>query len=325
VDSLLPAAYDRASRRLRLLHVPSNIPTASGDVLLQVHGIFRRHAFVVVALMSAEVSSGTGSLYHEETGGLPWPASSSGPLKFHHRPIGRNSPRRPGVPVAIDAPRKGGPPFLPATRDGFCSLSVPKWIGDVGAYSSIHGPLPWNRWQVGIFMPGPYRLDAYRGRIRGVLTPKPPTGRHGASAVRPRPSPWRRLIGWRPEIVHGPRSSSRRRNLVRRRGFLTRNRFGDHLDKSAFQTALKEPAGHFGYGSLLAERDAARAEGRWGCIGLANPTPTPPLCGLNWHRSRISFAPGMPHNTGTENLDDPDRCYLAGITAVFGIQSHGQA
>ena len=49
-------------------------------------------------------------------------------------------------------------------------------IGDVGAYSIY----PWTAGlepvQVVSFLPGPYRIANYRGRVRAVATAKAPTG-----------------------------------------------------------------------------------------------------------------------------------------------------
>ena len=65
------------------------------------------------------------------------------------------------------------------------------------------------------------------------------------------------------------------------------------------------------------KQKAARAAGRWVGIGIASYAE---LTGIG---SRISVAPGMPINTGTETatirIDS-----TGAVTAAFGIASHGQ-
>lgn len=62
--------------------------------------------------------------------------------------------------------------------------------GDIGAYSIY----PWTGAlepvQVVSFLPGPYRMEHYRGRVRGVLTPSRPPVPIAAWAGPPPPSPW---------------------------------------------------------------------------------------------------------------------------------------
>jgi len=110
---------------------------------------------------------------------------------------------------------------------------------------------------------------------------------------------------------------------MRRRGhqiaaeFPYRTASGIIWDKSAFQECLQGACDHVDYPDLLRQRDAARAEGRWVGIGLASYAE---LTGIG---SRISVAPGMPINTGTET--SVIRIDATGaVTAAFGIASHGQ-
>jgi carbon-monoxide dehydrogenase large subunit len=69
--------------------------------------------------------------------------------------------------------------------------------------------------------------------------------------------------------------------------------------------------------SLRAEQKEARAAGRWVGIGIACYAE---LTGIG---SRISVAPGMPINTGTETaivrIDS-----TGAVTAAFGVAAHGQ-
>jgi carbon-monoxide dehydrogenase large subunit len=109
----------------------------------------------------------------------------------------------------------------------------------------------------------------------------------------------------------------RRRNLVKDDEFPYRTATGIIWDKSAFMQCLEGACDYVDYPSLVRERDAARAEGRWVGIGLASYAE---LTGIG---SRISVAPGMPINTGTEtSIITVDA--TGGVTAAFGISSHGQ-
>jgi carbon-monoxide dehydrogenase large subunit len=49
-------------------------------------------------------------------------------------------------------------------------------IGDVGAYSIYPWTAALEPVQVVSFLPGPYRIEHYRGRVRAVATSKAPTG-----------------------------------------------------------------------------------------------------------------------------------------------------
>src|SRR6187549_424297 len=49
-------------------------------------------------------------------------------------------------------------------------------IGDVGAYSIYPWTAALEPVQVVSFLPGPYKIQHYRGRVRGVATCKPPMG-----------------------------------------------------------------------------------------------------------------------------------------------------
>jgi carbon-monoxide dehydrogenase large subunit len=88
-------------------------------------------------------------------------------------------------------------------------------------------------------------------------------------------------------------------------------------DKSGFQECLNAACTAIGYDSLRAKQKEARAAGRWLGIGIACYAE---LTGIG---SRISVAPGMPINTGTETaivrIDS-----TGAVTAAFGVAAHGQ-
>ena len=89
-------------------------------------------------------------------------------------------------------------------------------------------------------------------------------------------------------------------------------------DKSGFVECLDAACDDDRLRRRCARRQAeARAAGRWFGIGIASYAE---LTGIG---SRISVAPGMPINTGTETatirIDS-----TGAVTAAFGIASHGQ-
>jgi len=190
-------------------------------------------------------------------------------------------------------------------------------IGDIGAYSIY----PWTGAlepvQVVSFMPGPYRLENYQARVRGVVTPKAPTGPYRGVGRPAATFAMERLIDMAARRLGLDPAEMRRRNLITAAEFPYRSASGIIWDRSGFQECLQAACDKADYVALLRERDEAQAEGRWVGIGFASYAE---LTGIG---SRISVAPGMPINTGTETATI--RIDATGsITAAFGIASHGQ-
>ena len=67
-------------------------------------------------------------------------------------------------------------PSSASTRDGRTLALRADVIGDVGAYSIYPWTAALEPVQVVSFLPGPYRIEHYRGRVRAVATSKAPTG-----------------------------------------------------------------------------------------------------------------------------------------------------
>jgi carbon-monoxide dehydrogenase large subunit len=121
-----------------------------------------------------------------------------------------------------------------------------------------------------------------------------------------------------PNHLPRPRASAcRRRNLVAAEEFPYKVASGLVWDKSSFQECLDAACAAIGYEALRAKQAEARKAGRWVGVGIASYAE---LTGIG---SRISVAPGMPINTGTETANI--RIDSTGaITAAFGVASHGQ-
>jgi carbon-monoxide dehydrogenase large subunit len=190
-------------------------------------------------------------------------------------------------------------------------------VSDVGAYSIY----PWTAGiepvQVISFMPGPYRIACYQGRVRAVATPKAPTGPYRGVGRPTSTFAMERLVDLAAAALSIDPAELRRRNLVGPGEFPYRVASGLVWDRSGFQESLALALEASGYAAARTRQAQARREGRWVGIGLATYAE---LSGIG---SRISASPGMPINTGT------DTCTLeldstGSFRAAFGCASHGQ-
>jgi carbon-monoxide dehydrogenase large subunit len=190
-------------------------------------------------------------------------------------------------------------------------------IGDVGAYSIYPWTAALEPVQVVSFLPGPYRVPAYRGRVRAVATNKAPTGPYRGVGRPVAAFVTERLIDMAARKLGLDPVEIRRRNLVLPEEFPYRAASGIVWDRSGFIESLEGACAKIDYPALRAAQAKAHAEGRLYGIGLASYAE---LTGIG---SRISAAPGMPINTGTETatirLDS-----TGAVTGAFGISSHGQ-
>ncbi|MGO9630963.1 MAG: xanthine dehydrogenase family protein molybdopterin-binding subunit [Xanthobacteraceae bacterium] len=190
-------------------------------------------------------------------------------------------------------------------------------IGNVGAYSIYPWTAALEPVQVVSFLPGPYRIQHYRGRVQGVATSKPPTGPYRGVGRPISTFVMERLMDMAAVKLGIDPKEIRLRNLVAADELPYKVASGIVWDKSGFQGCLHAACDAIAYEALRAKQKRARAAGRWFGIGIACYAE---LTGIG---SRISVAPGMPINTGTETaiirIDS-----TGGITASFGVASHGQ-
>jgi carbon-monoxide dehydrogenase large subunit len=109
----------------------------------------------------------------------------------------------------------------------------------------------------------------------------------------------------------------RLKNFIQDHEFPYRIGSGIVWDRSSFTDCLLSACKAADYEGLRRRQAEARKAGRWFGIGIASYAE---LTGIG---SRISVAPGMPLNTGTETaklrIDT-----MGGVTASFGVASHGQ-
>ncbi len=190
-------------------------------------------------------------------------------------------------------------------------------IGDVGAYSIYPWTAALEPVQVVSFLPGPYRVQNYRGRVRGVATSKAPLGPYRGVGRPISTFVMERLIDMAAAKLKLDAKDIRLKNLIAAAELPYKVASGIVWDKSGFQECLHAACKAIGYDALRAQQKKARAAGRWTGIGIASYAE---LTGIG---SRISVAPGMPINTGTETAIV--RIDATGaVTASFGIASHGQ-
>jgi carbon-monoxide dehydrogenase large subunit len=190
-------------------------------------------------------------------------------------------------------------------------------IGDVGAYSIYPWTASLEPVQVVSFLPGPYRIQHYRGRVQGVATCKTPLGPYRGVGRPVSTFVMERLMDMAATRIGLDPKEIRLRNFVQPTEFPYKAASGIVWDKAAFHDGLNAACGALDYDALRTQQSQARAAGRWFGIGIACYAE---LTGIG---SRISVAPGMPINTGTET------CIMridstGGVTACFGIASHGQ-
>jgi carbon-monoxide dehydrogenase large subunit len=190
-------------------------------------------------------------------------------------------------------------------------------IGDVGAYSIYPWTAALEPVQVVSFLPGPYRVEHYRGRVRAVATSKAPTGPYRGVGRPTATFVMERLMDMAAARLSLDPREIRMRNLVSAAEQPYKVASGIVWDKSGFRECLNAACEAIGYDSLRARQKDALAQGRWFGIGLASYAE---LTGIG---SRISVAPGMPINTGTETavvrIDS-----TGAVTAAFGVAAHGQ-
>ncbi len=298
-----------AGRRALTLTSTTQIPGIVRDALaelLEMPG----HSVRVVAPDVGGGFGGKGSLYGEEVALAALSRKLELPLKWTSDRLEDLISTSQGFDELVEAE-------LGLTRDGAIMALNADVIGDIGAYSIY----PWTGVmepvQVVSFMPGPYRVPVYRGHVRAVSTCKAPTGPYRGVGRPISTFVMERLMDMAAERLGLDPVELRLRNLVRAEEFPYRVASGIVWDRSSFVESLEAACEAVDYAALRREQAVARAEGRLLGIGIATYAE---LTGIG---SRISAAPGMPINTGTESatvrIDS-----TGAVTANFGIASHGQ-
>ena len=190
-------------------------------------------------------------------------------------------------------------------------------LGDIGAYSIFPWTAALEPVQVVSFLPGPYKIPFYRGTTRGVLTSKPPMGPYRGVGRPASTFVTERLMDMAARKLNVDPKTLRLRNMIQPDEFPHKIGSGIVWDQCSFTECLNAACDAIGYDDLRKRQEKARAEGRWFGVGMACYAE---LTGIG---SRISVAPGMPINTGTETakiLIDS----TGAVTLAVGTAAHGQ-
>ena len=255
------AEYDEG-RRLLTLHSCTQVPGIIRDALAEVLDL-PGHRLRVVA---PDVGGGFGgkvSLYREEVL-VALLARRMG------RPVKWTSDRREDLMSTTQAFDEVVRAELGVDEDGAIVGLRAEIVGDVGAYSIYPWTAAVEPVQVASFLSGPYRVPDYRGRVRAVTTPKPPTGAYRGVGRPPAVFAMERLLDLAARRLGMDPREIRRRNLVRDDEFPYRAPSGLVWDRAAFMGCLEKACASIGYEELREMQAAARDEGRRIGIGLAS-------------------------------------------------------
>ncbi|MEM1197751.1 MAG: xanthine dehydrogenase family protein molybdopterin-binding subunit [Pseudomonadota bacterium] len=206
---------------------------------------------------------------------------------------------------------------LAVGEDGTFLVLKADILGDVGAFSIYPWTAALEPMQVAGFLPGPYKIENFQANVRAVATNKAPMGPYRGVGRPISAFVLERLIDMAAKKIGMDPAEIRRRNFVREDEFPHKIGSGIVWDRSGFLECLEQVVERADYEALRKYQAAARAQGRWFGIGLASYAE---LTGIG---SRLSAAPGMPINTGTESATIQVDSSGA-VTAHFGIASHGQ-
>jgi aerobic carbon-monoxide dehydrogenase large subunit len=302
------AEYDAASEALTL-YSATQVPGIVSDAVAAALGL-AGHQVRVVAPDVGGGFGGKGSLYPEEIFVCAAARRLGRPVKWTADRMEDLTANSQGFDEIADAE-------LALDGDGRIVALRADVIGDVGAYSIYPWTAALEPVQVVSFLPGPYRVANYHGRVRGVATSKAPLGPYRGVGRPISTFVMERLMDMAAAKLGLDAKEIRLRNLVADSELPYKVASGIVWDKSGFHECLHAACAAIDYDAMRGRQKNGRAAGRWIGIGMASYAE---LTGIG---SRISVAPGMPLNTGTETAIisiDP----TGAVTAAFGVASHGQ-
>lgn len=302
------ADYEPAKRTLTL-HGSTQVPGLVRDALTDILA----PKGVRVRVVAEDVGGGFGgkaSLFPEEAAVAALAVKLGRPVKWISDRMEDLTATSQAFDEIVDA-------RLAVDADGRLLALEADVIGDVGAYSIYPWTATLEPVQVVSFLPGPYRLANYRGQVRAVATCKAPMGPYRGVGRPISTFVMERLMDMAARELGLDPAEMRARNLVGPDEFPYKTGSGLVWDQAGFQPCLALARERFDYDGRRAAQASARQDGRLVGIGLASYAE---LTGIG---SRISAAPGMPINTGTERATLRIDA-TGGVTAVFGIASHGQ-
>ncbi len=302
------AEFDQGRRALTL-HSSTQVPGIVRDAIAEALDL-PGHGLRVIAPDVGGGFGGKGSLYPEEVLVCLLARRLGRPVKFTSDRMEDLASTSHGFDEIIEAE-------IALDAHGRMLGMRADVLGDTGAYSIY----PWTAGlepvQVVSFLPGPYRMPAYAARVRAVATSKAPTGPYRGVGRPTSAFVTERLMDMAARRLGEDPRDFRLKNFVAPDEFPYKTGSGIVWDQSSFTECLHAACDAVGYDALRREQREARAAGRWFGIGIASYAE---LTGIG---SRISAAPGMPINTGTETASIRIDA-TGGVTAAFGVASHGQ-
>jgi carbon-monoxide dehydrogenase large subunit len=302
------AEYDR-SRDALTFYSTTQVPGIIRDSIAEALDL-PGHSIRVIAPDVGGAFGGKASLYPEEI----FVCAAARQLR---RPVKWTSDRMEDFAATGHAFDEIIDAELGLDGDGRALALAADVIGDVGAYSIYPWTAALEPVQVVSFLPGPYRIEHYRGRVQAVATAKAPTGPYRGVGRPTATFVTERLMDMAAARLGLDPKEIRLRNFVRAEDFPYRIGSGIQWDRSGFTECLTAACERIDYYALRRRQAQVRAAGKYFGIGIASYAE---LTGIG---SRISVAPGMPINTGTETatvtIDS-----TGAVTAAFGIASHGQ-
>lgn len=190
-------------------------------------------------------------------------------------------------------------------------------IGNIGAYSIF----PWTGAlepvQVIGFLPGPYDIKNFKGNVKCVLTSKSPTGPYRGVGRPAAVFVLERLVDMAAKSIRMDPFEIRVKNLIDAKKLPYRIGTGIIWNDAGFKECLLEAQNSIFFQKMLEYKTKQPLDNKWIGWGIATYAE---LTGIG---SKISVAPGMPINTGSETATiEIDG--TGSITGTFAIASHGQ-
>ena len=223
------AEYD-AGRRALTLHSATQVPGIVRDALAAALDISGNDIRVVAADVGGGFG-GKGSLYPEEI-------FVCAAARLLSRSVKWTSDRMEDLMSTSQAFDEVVDAELGLDAEGRALALRADVIGDVGAFSIYPWTAALEPVQVVSFLPGPYRIEHYRGRVRGVVTSKAPTGPYRGVGRPISTFVMERLIDMAAAKLGIDPKELRLRNLVDAKEFPYKVASGIVWDKSGFKECL---------------------------------------------------------------------------------------
>ena len=189
-------------------------------------------------------------------------------------------------------------------------------IGNIGAYSIF----PWTGAlepvQVIAFLPGPYDIKNFHGNVKCVVTSKSPTGPYRGVGRPAAVFVLERLVDMAAKLISMDPIEIRLKNLINNQDLPYRIGSGIIWNDAGFKECLIKATNSAFFQKMIEYKSNKKID-KWVGYGIATYAE---LTGIG---SKISVAPGMPINTGSETATiEIDG--TGSVTGTFAIASHGQ-